>query len=100
MSFEVQRGEEPRHDPAVDLHDIQATVLRHRPEPYFGSHLFLHINDVRGGSEFLRRLAPHISSASNWWNAEDSWIAVAISYPGLLALGVPKDSLRRYLEAF
>ncbi len=33
MSFEVHRGEELRHSPAVDLHDIQATVLRSRPEP-------------------------------------------------------------------
>src|SRR5260370_4968051 len=100
MSFEVQRGEEPRHGPVVDLHDIQATVLRYRPEPYFGTHFFLHINDVRGGREFLRRLAPHISSASNWWNAEDSWIAVAISYPGLVALGVPEGSLQSFPEPF
>ena len=100
MSFEGQRGEEPRHGPAVDLHDIQATVLRHRPEPYFGSHLFLHINDPRGGREFLRRLAPHISSASDWWNSKDPWIAIAISYPGLVALGVPEDSLQSFPEAF
>ena len=33
MSIEVHRGEELRHSPAVDLHDIQATVLRSRPEP-------------------------------------------------------------------
>src|SRR5712672_2992838 len=100
MSFEVQRGEEQRHSPAVDLHDIQATVLRYRPEPYFGTHLFLHINDAHGGREFLRRLAPHIASASDWWNAEDPWIAVAISYPGLVALGVPEDSLQSFPEAF
>ncbi len=100
MSFEVQRGEEPRHGPVVDLHDIQATVLRHRPEPYFGSHLFLHINDPRGGREFLRRLAPHISSASDWWNAQDPWIAVAISYQGLVALGVSEDSLQSFPQAF
>ena len=100
MSFEVQRGEGQRHSPAVDLHDIQATVLRYRPEPYFGSHLFLHINDAHGGREFLRRLAPHISSASDWWNAEDPWIAVAISYPGLVALGLPEDSLQSFPEAF
>src|SRR5258705_5678205 len=100
MSFEVQGGEEQRHSPAVDLHDIQATVLRHRPEPYFGAHLFLRINDAHGGREFLRRLPPHISSASDWWNAEDAWIAVAISYPGLVALGVPEDSLQSFPEAF
>src|SRR5882762_4262132 len=100
MSFEVQRGEGQRHSPAVDLHDIQATVLRYRPEPYFGTHLFLHINDPHGGREFLRRLAPHIDSAADWWNAVDAWIAVAITYSGLVALGVPEDSLRSFPEAF
>ena len=84
----------------VDLDDIQATVLRHRPEPYFGTHLFLHIDDAHAGRELLARLAPHIGSAANWWNAEDAWIAVAISYQGLVALGVPDDSLRSFPEAF
>ena len=100
MSLEDRVGEDLRNNIAVDLHDIQATVLRHRPEPYFGTHLFLHINDPRGGREFLRRLAPHVSSASDWWNAEDAWIAVAISYQGLVALGVPEDSLQSFPEAF
>src|SRR5258705_8810328 len=100
MTLEVHRGEELRDSPFVDLHDIQATVLRYRPEPYFGAHLFLRINDAHGGREFLRRLTPHISSASDWWNAEDPWIAVAISYPGLVALGVPEDSLQSFPEAF
>src|SRR5258705_7603820 len=100
MSFEVHRGEELRHNPAVDLHDIQATVLRYRPEPYFGTHFFLHINDAHGGREFLRRLSPHIGSAADWWNAEDAWIAVAISYSGLVELGVPEDSRRSFPEAF
>jgi len=84
----------------VDLRDIQATVLRHRPEPYFGTHIFLGIDDAQSGREFLRRLAPHISSAADWWNAEDAWIAVAISYPGLVALGVAEDSLRSFPESF
>jgi deferrochelatase/peroxidase EfeB len=85
---------------AVDLHDIQATVLRHRPEPYFGTHVFLHVDNARSGREFLRRLAPHIGSAADWWNADEPWIAVAISYPGLVALGVAEDSLRSFPEAF
>src|SRR5258705_7739016 len=100
MSFEVHRGEDPRDNRALDLHDIQATVLRYRPEPYFGTHFFLHINDAHGGREFLRRLAPHIGSAADWWNAGDAWIAVAISYSGLVELGVPEDSRRSFPEAF
>ena len=100
MSLDERVNEDLRNLAAVDLPDIQATLLRHRPEPYFGTHVFLHINDPRGGREFLRRLAPHIGSAADWWNAVDAWIAVAITYPGLVALGVPEDSLRSFPEAF
>jgi deferrochelatase/peroxidase EfeB len=86
--------------PALDLHEIQATVLRHRPEPYFGTHIMLRVDAARAGRDFLRRLAPHVASAADWWNAGDAWIAVAISYPGLVALGVPEDSLRSFPEAY
>ena len=89
-----------RSEVTLDLAEIQATVLRYRPEPYYGTHILLHINDTRSGREFLRRLAPHIDSAADWWTAGDAWIAVAISYPGLVALGVPEDSLESFPEAF
>ena len=55
--------------PTLDLQEIQATILRPRPAPYFGAHVLLRIDDARAGREFLRRLTPHIASATNWWNA-------------------------------
>src|SRR6266850_2227969 len=100
MSLDEHVSEGLRSRTAVDLHDIQATLLRHRPEPYFGTHVFLHIDDPHVGREFLRRLAPHIGSAADWWNAADAWIAIAITYSGLVALEVPEDSLRSFPEAF
>ena len=84
----------------LELYEIQATVLRYRPEPYFGSHILMHIDDARSGREFLRRLAPHVASAGDWWKARDAWIAVAITYSGLEALGVPNESLQTFPEAF
>jgi deferrochelatase/peroxidase EfeB len=84
----------------LDLHDIQATVLRYRPEPYYGTHVLIYIDDARGGREFLRRLTPHVASAADWWTATDAWIAVAITYTGLVALGLPGESLRSFPEAF
>jgi len=84
----------------VELDDIQATVLRYRPEPYYGTHALLHINDAHAGRELLRRLAPYIASADDWWQADDTWTAVALSYTGLVALGVPQDSLRSFPQAF
>jgi Dyp-type peroxidase family len=86
--------------PALDLHEIQATVLRQRPAPYFGTHLLFRVDDAQSGRKFLRRLAPHVDSAAGWWSAADPWLAVALSYAGLKALGIPQDSLQSFPEAF
>ena len=85
---------------SLDFHEIQATVLRYRPEPYYGTHVLFRVDDARGGREFLRALGPHVASAADWWKAEDAWIAVAISYTGLEVLGVPEESLQSFPEAF
>ena len=60
--------------PTLELHEIQATVLRPRPAPYFGTHVLLRVDDAQAGREFLRRLTPHIASAANWWNAANTWL--------------------------
>jgi Dyp-type peroxidase family len=85
---------------AVELDDIQATVLRYRPEPYYGTHVMLHVDDARAGRELLRNLAPHVASAADWWQAREPWIAVAVTYAGLATLGVPEDSLQSFPDAF
>ena len=94
------RGDLPRAAVSLELDDIQATILRQRPEPYYGTHVMLHIHDSNAGRELLRRLAPYIDSAADWWQSDDTWIAVAISYSGLAALGVPQDSLESFPESF
>jgi Dyp-type peroxidase family len=86
--------------PALELHEIQATVLRPRPAPYYGSHVLLHVDDARSGREALRRLAPHVDSAANWWQARRTWLSVAISYAGLAAIGVSEKILLSFPEAF
>src|SRR5262249_23323677 len=86
--------------PMLELQEIQATVLRPRPAPYFGAHVALRIDDARAGRELLRRLLPHVDSASNWWMDAKAWMSVAISYAGLQALGVPSGSLDSFPEAF
>src|SRR5271165_6801961 len=82
--------------PLLDLQEIQATVLRQRPAPYFGTHALFRIDDAKAGRTFLRRLAPHVDSAANWWSAADPWLAVGISHTGLAALGLPEDSLQSF----
>ena len=86
--------------PTLALHEIQATVLRPRPAPYFGTHVILRIEEARAGRELLRRLTPHVDSAASWWNAANPWLSVAISYAGLEALEVPRESLDSFPEAF
>lgn len=78
--------------PTIDLHEIQATVLRQRLAPYFGTHVLLRVDSAQSGQAFLRRLMPHVASASDWWNASDPWLSDGISYAGLEALGIPQDS--------
>jgi deferrochelatase/peroxidase EfeB len=84
----------------LDLHEIQATVLRLRPAPYYGSHVALRIDNARAGRELLGRLAPHVDSAANWWKPASAWLSVAISYAGLEILGLPQNSLQSFPEAF
>jgi len=84
----------------LDLHEIQATVLRQRPAPYFGTHVLLRVDDARAGRKFLSRLTPHVDSAAGWWKAANAWLAVGITYSGLEALGVPQDALQSFPEAF
>jgi Dyp-type peroxidase family len=88
--------------PAVtlELHEIQATVLRQRPVPYFGTHVLLHIDNAQDGHTLLRRLTPYVDSATGWRSAANAWIAVGISYAGLAVLGLSEDSLRSFPEAF
>ena len=102
MALLEERDQETLSNSSVmlDLAEIQATVLRYRPEPYYGSHILLHIDDAQSGRHFLGRLAPHVASAAEWWSTTDAWIAVAISYTGLVALGLPEESLQSFPEAF
>ena len=84
----------------LDLHEIQATVLRQRPAPYFGTHVFLRVDDLQAGRAFLRRLTPYVDSAAGWRIAANAWLAIGISYAGLEVLGVPQESLQSFPEAF
>jgi Dyp-type peroxidase family len=78
------------------LDDIQALILRSRPEPYVGLHAMLHFDDAEGGRDLVRRLAAHIPSAAGWNEERAAWTGAAISFQGLKALGVPAASLNSF----
>ncbi len=80
----------------LDLDDIQALILRSRPEPYVGLHAMIHVDEAAGGRDLVARLAEHIPAADDWFEDRDAWTGVAISHQGLRALGLPEDSLSSF----
>lgn len=89
-----------REDVSLQLDDIQALILRNRPEPYVGLHAMLHIDEAEGGRDLIARLAEHIPSAECFTEDLDAWTGVAISHAGLVALGVPRETLETFPLAF
>src|SRR5690606_10205027 len=81
-------------DMTLELAEIQGTVLRNRPMPYFGSYLVFRIDDARAAGEVLGRLIPHVTSAADWQSpAADAWINVVFTCEGLRRLGLDEDLL-------
>lgn len=85
-----------REHVTLALDDIQALILRSRPEPYVGLHAMLRFDDTEGGRDLLRRMADHIPSAAGWTDDRDAWMGMALSFEGLKALGVPEASLASF----
>ncbi|MER5410177.1 Dyp-type peroxidase [Streptomyces sp. NPDC002769] len=85
---------------ALELDDIQAAALQPRPIPYAGFYLALRIDDRRQGRELLRRLTPVLDSVASFDPERQVSLAVALSFQGLKALGVPAESLATFPEEF
>lgn len=86
---------------ALDLADIQGTVLRSRPMPYFGSYLIFRIDEAGAARSFLSRLIPRVTSAADWEHpVEDAWINLVFTAEGLRRLGVAEDILAGFPPEF
>lgn len=85
----------------LELDDIQSGVLRPRPAPYAATYILLRIDDARAGRELMGRLGKVVASAAHPTSpAANTWVSVSLTYPGLQALGVPKDSLDSFAWEF
>jgi len=85
----------------LELDDIQAPVLHPRPTRYAGAVILGRIDDRHDGRELLRRLIPFVPSAAGPSDPDrEAWAAVAFSFQGLKALGVPEDSLASFPQEF
>jgi Dyp-type peroxidase family len=85
---------------ALELDDIQAGALQPRPAPYAGSYQILRLDDRHAGRELLRRLVPYLDSVSSFDPKSPVSLAVALSFQGLKALGVPEESLASFPPEF
>jgi Dyp-type peroxidase family len=84
----------------VELGDIQAGALQPRPTPYAGAYLALRIDDRHAGREVLRRLIPALDSVASFDPGRQVSLAVALTFQGLKALGVPEESLATFPAEF
>ena len=85
---------------ALELDDIQAGALEPRPVPYAGVYQILRIDDRQAGRELLRRLIPYLDSVASFNPKVPVSLAVALSFHGLKALGVPEESLASFPPEF
>ena len=76
-------------------------MLHPRPTRYAGAVILARIDDRRDGRELLRRLIPFVPSAAGPPDPDrKAWVAVALTFQGLKALGVPEDTLDSFPQEF
>ena len=81
----------------LELDDIQNEAVQPRPTPYVGVYILLRIDDRHAGRELLRRLIPALGDATSQADrSQQAWISAGLTFQGLKALGVPRDSLVRH----
>jgi Dyp-type peroxidase family len=85
---------------ALELDDIQAGALQPRPAPYAGTYQILRLDDRNAGRELLQRLIPYLNSVASFDPKSPVSLAVALSFHGLKALGVPEESLASFPPEF
>ncbi|MFB6957023.1 Dyp-type peroxidase [Streptomyces sp. NPDC056309] len=86
---------------ALELDDIQRGVLSPRPTPYAVTYLLFRIDDRAHGRELMRRASAVATSAADSTSPlGDTWLSVAVTYHGLKALGVPRESLDTFAWEF
>src|SRR5690349_14134703 len=88
------------HDVALELGDIQGTVLRHRTEQFHGVYLLYRVNDAAAAKAALKQVLPHITSAADWAAPRPFTMNIVFTWQGLRALGLSPDELEGFPEEF
>jgi hypothetical protein len=83
----------------LQLDDIQGNLLRAYNLP-FARYVFLRLDDVAKGREWLGRVSDSVTSVTKWDEGSASTFNVAFSYSGLKALGLPAERLASFPSEF
>src|SRR5215469_1407603 len=87
--------------PVLELNDIQSGVLRPRPPLYAATYVLIQIDQRKAGRELMGHLSSAVVSAADPQSpARDTWVSVALTFQGLMALGVPQTSLDTFPRPF
>jgi Dyp-type peroxidase family len=84
----------------VELGDIQGNVLRGYTYPA-AAYLFLRIDSPEQARALMTRMLPQVATAKPWTDgAPAAALHVALTFPGLVALGLPDRLLDSFPEAY
>jgi Dyp-type peroxidase family len=86
----------------LDLADIQGDILRAYGNDYDRtSYLFAHLADAAGGRAWLSELVEQVTNAELWTGPKpETTLNVALTYAGLVALGLPQSVLGSFSSEF
>jgi len=93
-------GQQARTVPDLDFNDIQGTLLRHRPDVYYGVYILFRVDDAEVLKRSLRTVLPKVTTAADWESPRPFTLNIAFTYSGFEALGVPADSLASFADEF
>ena len=93
-------GQQARTVPDLDFNDIQGTLLRRRPDVYYGVYLLFRIDEAEAVKRSLRTVLPKVTTAAGWESPRPFTLNIAFTYSGFETLGVPSDSLASFADEF
>ena len=83
---------------ALEKHDIQGLVLKGYGRMTHTRYVLLRVDDPARAKAWLADIAPEISDGNH--SAQRTCLNIAVTYPGLRALGMRDDNLRQFAREF
>jgi Dyp-type peroxidase family len=84
----------------LELGDIQGTLLRRRPDKYYGYYILYRIDDPETAKAALIEFLPNITTAEDWEAPRPFTLNIVFTYQGLRVLGVADEVLEGFPQEF